>query len=202
MTRDKYGVHDDPYCYAGTSVLRNILDIKDQKTLEDAEAHFSATAIREIEFQPPPYTMELWRIIHRKLFCAVYDWAGNFRTVDISKESTRFCNNNFISAEGDKLFIKLQEENWLLDADYDNFIRRIAYYFCEINVLHPFREGNGRSQRIIFEFICMNCGYSIDWSKTSPAEWIDANIAGFNGTYGPMENIFRRITSKIAPSFI
>lgn len=197
MSRDKYGVYDDPYCYAGTSVLRNLLDIKDQQILEDAEAKFSAIAIRKIEFLPPPYTMDLWRSIHRKLFCEVYEWAGNFRTVDISKGSTRFCSNNFIPTEGSKLFSKLREENWLVDAEYNIFIQKIAYYFCEINVLHPFREGNGRSQRIIFEFICMNCGYSIDWSKTSPTEWIDANIAGFNGIYGPMEAIFKRIISKI-----
>ena len=101
---DKYGVGQDPSCYPGTVVLRNRLDIRDQDTLDAAEAEFTAAAMRRIEFVDPPYSMETWRSVHRALFRQVYEWAGELRTVDISKDETRFCKNEFIDGEGRKLF--------------------------------------------------------------------------------------------------
>ena len=71
------------------------------------------------------------------------------RTVDIAK-GNMFCNVRFISSQADVIFSGLKEEHYLAGLDEDMFIKRLAYYFSEINALHPFREGNGRSQR---EFI-------------------------------------------------
>ena len=78
--------------------------------------------------------------IHRYIFQDVYDWAGKVRTVDIAK-GNMFCNVRFISGQADEIFTKLKEEKYLAGLDEETFIKRLAYYFSEINALHPFREG-------------------------------------------------------------
>ena len=87
---DKYGVGQDSYCYPGSTVLRNKLDIRDDSTLNDAEQQLSAVAAATIEFSPPPYNLASLQKIHRTLFSDLYDWAGELRTVGISKQNTRF----------------------------------------------------------------------------------------------------------------
>jgi cell filamentation protein len=66
-------------------------------------------------------------------------------------------------------------------------------------MLHPFREGNGRAQRILFEHIIINCGYEFDLETIEQKEWIEANIAGVGCDYTPMAKLFSRcIGSKLA----
>lgn len=58
-----------------------------------------------------------------------------------------------------------------------------------MNIIHPFREGNGRSQRILFDHMLANCGYKIDWGKISKDHWLEANICRVDLNYKPIENI-------------
>src|SRR5690606_26758862 len=101
---DKYGVGQDPYCYPGTSVLRNRLGLTSDEALNEAERTLSAIAASEIEFIPPPYDLASLKRIHHQLFQDVYDWAGELRTVDISKGGTHFCNVTRIEPEAEKIF--------------------------------------------------------------------------------------------------
>src|SRR3546814_4749879 len=94
--RDKYGVSDDPHCWPGTSVLRNTLGIRDEATLADAEAEFAAVALQHIEIEAPPFDLDYLCRLHRQLFGDVYEWAGNLRSVDVSKGTTRFCTSGRI----------------------------------------------------------------------------------------------------------
>ncbi|RBQ27911.1 hypothetical protein CRU91_12035 [Aliarcobacter vitoriensis] len=62
------------------------------------------------------------------------------------------------------MFSMLAKDKYLVGLPYDNFLPTLADYYCDINVLHPFREGNGRAQRLLFEHIAINCGYNIKFS--------------------------------------
>lgn len=96
---DKYGVGQDPYCYPGTDVLRNCLGLTDDSALHEAERNLSEIAASQLDFDLPPYDLVYLQRVHRHLFGDVYEWAGELRTVDISKGGTHFCNVTRIEAE-------------------------------------------------------------------------------------------------------
>jgi cell filamentation protein len=65
---DKYGTEQDPYCYPGSQVLRNLLGIRDDDILEDAERELTEIAVRNLEFSEPPYNYAYLKLIHGALF--------------------------------------------------------------------------------------------------------------------------------------
>lgn len=193
---DKYDAANDHYCYQGTDILINKLDIRNMEVLEGAEREVTALTARKIVFCPPPYNLEYMSYLHDQLFSELYGWAGELRNIDISKGGTRFCNWGRIVAEANKLFIKLEREHWLSDLSKDEFCDKAAEYYCEINMIHPFREGNGRVQRLLFEHLSLAAGYDLNWGDIEPGEWIQANIDGYYVDYKRMSEIFRRIVTR------
>lgn len=193
---DKYDASNDHYCYTGTTTLKNRLDIRGMDKLEEAERDITALMINKISFKPPAYNLEYMRSLHHQLFSELYDWAGELRSVDISKGGTRFCNCDRIIAESQKLFNGLQKENWLANLQKEKFCEKLAEYYCEFNMIHPFREGNGRVQRLLFEHLALSAGYDLDWEDIQQNEWILANIDGVDVNYKPMEQIFKRIVTS------
>ncbi len=137
--------------------------------------------------------------IHKHLFQDVYDWAGMIRTVDISKGGTRFANCQRIEPEAEKLMEQMDKENGLAGLPKNKFCERIAHYFSEMNVLHPFREGNGRATRLFFSWVAANAGYQLDFDKVSKADWNEACIHGYHCRMEKMEGIFANIASPLPP---
>lgn len=195
---DKYDAVNDRYCYQGTNILINKLNIKTMDELEEAEREITAITARRVEFNHPPYDLEYMRTLHYKLFSELYDWAGEIRSIDISKGGTRFCNCGRVIAESQKLFGHLDGENWLQNLPREEFCNKLAEYYCEINMIHPFREGNGRVQRLLFEHLSLAASYDLDWGDVAQDEWIQANIDGVNVNYEPMSKIFKRIITHCA----
>ena len=194
---DKYGVSQDPDCYPNSSVLINKLNIRDAQELEAVEAEL--TQLRTESFEPDfdKFDLAVLARIHRHLFQDVYPWAGQLRMVDISKSTTRFCSAQYIQKEADRLLARLQCEQWLEGRALPEFVAKIADYYCELNMIHPFREGNGRTQRLFFEAIALNAGYEVDWSQVNRDEWLDANIRGYFADLAPLQVIFARIISSL-----
>ncbi|MFT4021353.1 MAG: putative adenosine monophosphate-protein transferase Fic [Acinetobacter sp.] len=190
---DKYSASGDQlYCYPDTNILKNKLNIKNQKLLSQAEKDFSELAISQIEYTNPPYDLNYLKSIHFQLFSDVYVWAGELRQVDISKGDTRFCTFPRIEIEANKIFKNLEQQNYFQQLDQLEFIEKIADLYCELNIIHPFREGNGRTQRIFFEHLFAFCGYGVDWSKVPSQEvWIEANIAGYYCNLNSLVQIFK-----------
>jgi cell filamentation protein len=197
---DKYGAGQDPYCPPGSTVLRNRLNLTDAKTLAQAERDLSEVAAESIDFAPPPYSLSYLQAIHRRLFSDLYDWAGELRTVDISKDDTHFCVTSRIEPEANKLFKVLADANWFQDLDRTNLINASAELFGDLNVVHPFREGNGRAQRILFEHIIVNAGYEISWWPVEPGEWIQANIDAVGCDYAGLVRVFERCVGQAISS--
>ena len=187
---DKYGAGEDPYCYVNSYTLKNKFHITDDVILQKAEEEISAEASYSIKFESSPYDLSYLKNIHFKLFSKIYSWAGEIRRIDISKEDTRFCTASRIEPEATKIFQKLAEQKYFAELSEKELIANLAELYGDLNIIHPFREGNGRTQRILFEHIAWNCNYNLDWSVASKDEWIRANKLSVLCDFGLLEKIF------------
>lgn len=191
---------DAKYCYPKSNVLINKLGIKELDTLHEAERDYSAVRQAELSKQgvTGDFSFQHLCAIHRQLFQDIYSWAGTVRTVDISK-GTIFCLVQFIEVQFEDLFRKLKKENFLADIkDKKEMSSRLAFYMGEINMIHPFREGNGRTQRIYLEQLCMNNGnFEIDFTEVTKEEMIAASVASANFSNDLLEKlVFKCLVEK------
>lgn len=190
----------DPYSYPGTNVLRNLPGIKDAEQL--AEFEYDMASLREIQQAENPiggnFDLKHLQGIHKELFKDVYDWAGEIRTVGISKGGSSFAPPALIEQYGNStVFADLKKDNLLQGMDKEKLVERLSHHFSEINALHPFREGNGRATRVFITELVKQTGHSIDFDKVDPDAWIKASRASFVGQMEPIQDIFRdNITSN------
>jgi cell filamentation protein len=190
---------DSAYCYPESSVLINKLGILDEETLWEAERQLSSISILEILSKPIAgrFDFKHLRAIHKAIFKDIYPWAGNLRTVNISKGNL-FCLPAHLEVYGNGIFEKLIFENYLESESQAALPEKLARYLCEINMLHPFREGNGRAQRVFIEYLARNSGLHAEFSKVSEAEMNEASSLSFSHEFGMMEDILRRITQPVS----
>ena len=180
---------DDFYCYPDTGVLMNRFDIRDYDKLQEIERDYSHAKIALLAANPIKGTFNLKYLqkIHRFIFEDVYSWAGRIRGGQFfSKGETEFCRAPMIYTYADKMFDKLRNEKWLRSLSRDVFIERLAYYMAEVNALHPFREGNGRMQRVFFEELARRARYEVNFGNTEPDKLLAADIAAYNKDFAPM----------------
>lgn len=161
----KYETGNDPACYPGTEVLKNKLGLRDQETLAAAEAEFAAAAVPGIEISAPPFDLGYLRSLHRQLFDEVYDWAGQVRDVKITKGKTVFCLPDRIVPETARLLAHLASLHDFRGLERARLVEQVAELYGELNVVHPFREGNGRTLRLFFEHLILVCGFAISWQR-------------------------------------
>ena len=149
--------------------------------------------------QPIPGTYDFAHLcaMHRHLFQDVYEWAGEIRTVDISRDASRFANASRIESYLVGELRKLPAENWLRGLHPEAFVARLAHYMGEINATHPFREGNGRAQRVYCALLAEKAGYFIDFESLDQARMYHVMIASFNGDAKPLAALLLNITSII-----
>ena len=194
---DKYNYDyewDKEYCYPNSYVLKNKLNIQNQDELSNAEREITSLKIAVAKKQMIKGKFDLSHLqkIHKFVFEDIYTWAGQLRHVNISKGNS-FCLSEHIIKNANNIFSELRNDNFLIGVSSDEYVyQRLAYYLGEINVIHPFREGNGRTQRIFIEYLAGVAGYGIDFSKISPREMIIASAEAFNCRYDKMEDIFER----------
>lgn len=188
---------DSKYCYPGTYVLKNKLNITDEDELKSAER--SITSLRTAQFMQNPMEGKLdfnyLKSIHKFIFADIYEWAGMTRTVNISK-GNQFCRCEFIEEQMNVIMRKLEKENYLEDLTIEKLSQRLAYYIGEINAIHPFREGNGRSQRLFIECLALHNGFQLDFAKISNGEMLEASAETFNLKYEFMSKLLLRALSK------
>lgn len=195
--RDKYGTKHDKYCYPNTDILVNLLNIQDAALLAEAEAAFTAYRYRHYQSlvrHLDDFHFEHFKYLHYYLFQDLYAWAGQIRDVDIAKGTTRFCTVNRIEPEAEKIFLKIPLLGQL--SGREALIEAIADLFCDINLLHPFREGNGRVERFFFEEMVCMLGYDLTWPSITQQQWIEANIAGVHADLAPLQAIFSQALSS------
>lgn len=168
----------DPYVYPGTSVLKNLRDIRDAAVLSEFEAEATARRFRQLEHNPLTggFDASHLQAIHHHIFQDVFEWAGDVRTVSISKSGDPFAFPQHIVSSLDKTFGELKSEWHLAGSGVEQFAIRGAYYLGEINAVHPFREGNGRTQREFLREIGVKNGLTLEWGQVSREEMIEAAL--------------------------
>lgn len=179
-------------CYPGTTVLINKLDIRSQAALDDVER--VVTAIHTVELEKEnsvePFTLFYYKSLHKRLFGDLYDWAGEFRKVDLSKKGTIFCKAKNLEEIGGAVFDRLQRKKEFKNLNRKAFVKEIADLYHSINMLHPFREGNGRTQRLFFTLLIRRAGYEINFSTTDTDALMAATIYAAQGVMDHLRKYF------------
>ena len=131
------------------------------------------------------------------MFDDLYDWAGQIRTVNLSKKGTQFANVDEIERIADACFKRLSDNNFFRDMDFNEFVENIVDFYCVTNDLHPFREGNGRVQRIFIAQLIRFNGYDIDFNNIDTDELMMATIQSANGVTDSLKDIFKTSIIKV-----
>lgn len=180
-------------CYENSSVLINKFNIRDEKELEMMERNITgflmAKASIEIPFENADF--EFYKNLHKYVFDEIYDWAGTVRKVNMSKSATQFCPADQIEERAKIIFDRLKAQNYLKDSDGEDFINEFADLYCELNYLHPFREGNGRIQRLYLMMLLTDIGKHIDFKDIDADLLMIATIKSVNGDVFMLRDIFR-----------
>lgn len=185
---------DNVYCYPDSNVLKNKCGLEDAELLHQAETELVAIRLLELQLNPiaGKYDLKHLQAIHRYLFQDLYDWAGKIRTVEIGK-GNMFCLSRYIPEYADSVFRKFLPECQNAKNDFKEFVCTFAKNYGNLNALHPFREGNGRTQREFARLVCLACGYDLDFSHTNHKAMLEASIASFNyGDNTAFEKIFAK----------
>ncbi|HEV2638974.1 MAG TPA: Fic family protein [Actinocrinis sp.] len=177
---------NDPYALPN-GVMRNRLGIEDQAALDAAEADITGARLIALGLIAIPggYDLAHLRAFHRFIFGDLYDWAGTLRTVDITKHDP-FCRRIHLEGYAAQIFHRLAEAKHLRGLDRADFVAGLAMAYADINALHPFREGNGRTQRAFLAQLAREAGYPISWAGLGAVENEAASIAGFRGNLDPL----------------
>ena len=171
------------HCYPGTSCLMNKFDIHDAQKLDELESSIVYGKLALLQHIPIPGSFDFahYKRIHQFLFCDLYDWAGQIRDVDLFKKGTAFVPASDIERCADALFGRLQAfrpEN----LSRREIIENIADFYNTLNMLHPFREGNGRTQRVFFtQWVTQKLGWHLDLASTNSDELMIATIYAAHG---------------------
>lgn len=197
------------YLYPGTSVLRNKFGITHFPTLHNVEKSvvFSHTAFLTARYdgQSEVTLREEISRIHAELFAVLYEHAGQFRDVDMTKEMPHapgeysvFLSYTLIPESLDQIDTAVRAYQWD-SASFDEKTQMLAKVHAMLDYVHPFREGNGRSTRIIMENLAKANGIALDWSAVPPYLVILSSAEIFRQTKArsirPLEVLYQRIAS-------
>ena len=198
MDEDIIKERNSKYCYQNSNTLINKLEIKDQLTLQKYEARITAAKLLALRQKgiTGNFDKNHFVSIHKYIFEDIYPFAGKFRTENIAKGYFRFAEWEYIEEELDKLLLKLKNENYLNEKSEEELAKKLAYYMSELNVLHPFREGNGRTIREFIRQLALKNGYTLNLKKVEPQKMLNASIKSIIDTE-ELENIIKICLEKI-----
>lgn len=177
MEEEFYKNRNSSYCYESSNTLVNKLNIKDEKILQKYEAKITAAKLLGLRQKGITGNFDVRHFIsiHTYLFEDIYFFAGKFRTEDIAKGMFSFAHWEYIDTELERLLNELKNERYLDGMPQDALAKRLAYYISELNVLHPFREGNGRTIREFIRQLALKNGYTLNLKKVLPTEMLEAS---------------------------
>jgi cell filamentation protein len=191
----------DPYLDPQTGILRNLVGAPTREALNAAEGALTVARAMQLMDKPSAATNDLaeLREIHRRLFGDVYAWAGQLRTVDIRKpDGEPFLPVSMIVRAADFAASELRADGLLRRMERARFIQRLAYHYDSFNYIHPFREGNGRTQRVFWNRVARDAGWQLDW-QTVQGRTNDAacRAAAEERDFGPLRAMFESIAKPI-----
>ncbi|MES2394230.1 MAG: Fic family protein [Acidobacteriota bacterium] len=177
-------------------VLRNTFGLRDHAELERRIANYSAIRVLQLERNAIPghFDIKHLRAIHHYIFQDVFPWAGDFREVMTSRTSSfGFPPPQFLIPSLETLFTNLRAEDHLKNLAPEPFILRAAHYLGELNAIHPFREGNGRTQREFIRTLALQAGHPLSWKNLTAEENNEASRISFaKGNNTALAEILRK----------
>lgn len=190
------------YFVEGGDVLENKLGIADPEQLREAEEDaFSdvATDILDEDLSSVTLDFNFFKRLHGRLFGKVYPFAGQIRKVNITKQdsSIPFCYADFIEQEANRIFQDLEAKNYFKNETKEEFVNNIVELAMDLNALHPFREGNGRTIRFYLQLLASNAGYLLDYDEVGHKEIIEADKQAFLGNDKLIKEMYSKIVEKI-----
>lgn len=179
-------------CYPDTTVLINKFDIRDEEKLNEVESVISSARYAEWLNAPQSkdFNFDHYKAIHHFLFSDLYDWAGKARIINISKKGTHFTPAENIEEQAELIFNRLQKLNYFKGLPHNEFVEEIVDFYCVTNDLHPFREGNGRTQRVFLTQLIHNAGYHINFADMDTDLLMIATIQSAQGITDLLKQLF------------
>lgn len=194
----------DPYLDPQSGLLRNLVNARTKAELDAAEGAVVFARLIQLVDHPVPTTGDLdeFRAIHQHLFQDIYSWAGQPRTVDLRKNiegADFFLPVSMIDRASLYAAGELRHDRKLTGLGRDRFIERLSYHYDQWNYIHPFREGNGRTQRVFWDRIAADAGWQLDWRPVQGAVNDAAcRAASELRDFGPLRAMFDGIVSPVA----
>ena len=190
------------YFVEGGGVLENKLGLTDPEQLRQAEENAVADITDDIydqDFSATELDFDFLKFLHARLFGAVYPFAGQVRTVNITKPDSNipFCMADFIAPEAERIFGELKASHYLNGLSKQQFSGSIAMLAAELNALHPFREGNGRTIRLYLQLLARNAGYLVDYAAVPHEAIIAADKQAFLGSDAKIKELYQKIVYPI-----
>jgi cell filamentation protein len=179
---------DDPYVYPGTTTLKNRLGISNAVVLDEAERWMVAQRVAE-GIPSGSFDLAHLRAIHRHLFQDIYDWAGEIRTVEISKGAQQFLFRQYIHTGMADIYGRLVRSRFLSGLYRADFAKQAAVILGDVNFVHPFREGNGRTQLQYLKLLAAKAGHPLDLSRIDTKRWIEASQISHAADYDLMAQL-------------
>jgi cell filamentation protein len=188
-------VSDDPYAYPRSAVLRNKLGITDAARLDYVEREI-VTQRAASGIPAGNFDLAHLRAIHRHLFQDIYLWAGELRTVEIAKGGHQFQFCRFMEAGMADIHRRLVQSDFLRGLSREDFANAAGRITGDVNYVHPFREGNGRTQLFYLEQLADQAGHPLDPTRLDPVLWIAASRAAHNADYSLLAAAIARAISR------
>lgn len=144
---------------------------------------------------PGAYHLAHLQAFHHEIFGDIYPWAGQIRTVAIAK-TDMFCLPQHIEPYATGVFDELAKEHHLRGLQREKFVDRLTHYLAEVNAIHPFREGNGRTQRAFFGQLSHDAGRPVNWSQLDPGDNEHASIQSLRGDNTPLRALIGQLVAR------
>ena len=193
----------DPYLDPDTGLLRNLVGARTQAALDTAEGDLTYLRAAELHVRPvrPTGDLDEFRAIHRQLFQDVYPWAGEIRTVNLRKNvagAEHFLSVGAIDRGSMFAADALRQDNVLRGMNREQFIDRLSHHYDQCNHVHPFREGNGRTQRAFWNRVASDAGWQLDWRPVQGAVNDAAcRAASEQRDLGPLRAMFAQVVTPV-----
>lgn len=176
----------DPYVYPDVpTVVRNKFGIKNASKLDAVERVHVAQRIEE-GIPAGAFDLAHIKAIHKHLFQDVYDWAGKTRTVELAKGGHHFQPVGYIEIGIGNIHNRLVQYRFLTGLAPAAFATEAAQIIGDLNYVHPFREGNGRTQLLYLDALAHRAGHDLDLARLKRDRWQKASRAAHDANYDLM----------------
>lgn len=179
--------------YLPNDVLKNKFGITETSALNAIEKDYSNIRSTELLLaeDKPQFTTSYYLGLHQQIFQDVYPWAGMPRVVDTAKGDSLFTPHQFIIRDLDKALSTL-EADLKTSKTVQNFGESFGKFLGAVNNIHPFAEGNGRTQRLYISKVASEYDFQINWEKISNEAMKEASIHAHENNFQPMVKLISR----------